>query len=69
MLEFEWVQRTRETLELNLVSDVPLDADVVNALQNRLTQELGPNMTLAVNAVPVIPRTASGKHRFVIGLV
>jgi phenylacetate-CoA ligase len=66
--QYQWVQRSLERIELNLVAPRPLDAETVASLQASIRRDVAAQMTLAVNYQEEIPRTVSGKHRFVIGL-
>jgi phenylacetate-CoA ligase len=66
--QFQWVQRALDRIELNVVTAQPLDASVQAALTETLCRKLEDRVTLLVNHVAEIPRTLSGKHRFVIGL-
>ncbi len=62
---YQFVQESPERIVLKLVSEAPPGDEVVAALQRRVSDELG--MRLEVRAVEAIARSASGKHRFVIG--
>lgn len=66
--QFQWIQRAPDRIELNVVASQPLDASVQAALSETLCRKLEDRVTLQVNRVEEIPRTVSGKHRFVIGL-
>ncbi len=66
--QFQWVQRELDRIELNVVAAQTLDASVQAVLTETLCRKLEDRVTLQVNHVVEIPRTASGKHRFVIGL-
>ncbi len=66
--QFQWVQRELDRIELNLVAALPLDTAAQAALTETLCQKMEDRVTLQVNQVTEIPRTQSGKHRFVIGL-
>jgi phenylacetate-CoA ligase len=66
--QFQWVQRAPDCIELNVVATQRLDASVQAALTEALSSRMELQVTLQVNHVGEIPRTASGKHRFVIGL-
>lgn len=66
--QYQWVQRSPACMELNVVADGPLDAPETAALQEALRREVDAGLSLVVNRVAQIPRTATGKHRFVIGL-
>jgi phenylacetate-CoA ligase len=64
--QYQFVQETPARIVLSLVSPAPLAPELASALQARLGAELDPLLQLEIRQVPVIPRTASGKHRYVI---
>jgi len=66
--QYQWVQTAPDRMVLNLVCPERLDEAVVARLAADLAREVDPAMALEVNYLAEIPRTASGKHRFVIGL-
>lgn len=66
--QYQWVQRGPDRMDLNLVAPEPLPGAVVADLAAHLRAEVDPDMALRVNYLEEIPRTVSGKHRFVIGL-
>jgi phenylacetate-CoA ligase len=66
--QYQWVQRGPDRMDLNLVAPEPLPEAVVADLAVHLRAEVDPDMALRVNYLEEIPRTVSGKHRFVIGL-
>lgn len=66
--QYQWVQAGLCRMTLNLVCPERLDARTVARLEDSLRREVDGAMALEVNYVEEIPRTASGKHRFVIGL-
>jgi len=66
--QYQWVQTTLDQLRLDLVSDRPLPGEVLQAIEARIRRELDIRMQLEVRYLADIPRTAAGKHRFVIGL-
>jgi len=66
--QYQWVQLDRNRLALNLVASQPLDADTLASLQASIRREVDAQMVLEVNYLDAIPRTVSGKHRFVIGM-
>lgn len=66
--QYQWVQTEIDRLTLNLVTEAPLSAETLSSLRDRLRQEVDAEMRLEVNYLDDIPRTAAGKHRFVIGL-
>ena len=66
--EYQWVQTHLDRLQLKLVSTAPLDAGIVPSIRDKLRRELDERMTLSIDYCDAIPRGASGKHRYVIGL-
>ncbi len=66
--QYQWVQRDCEHIDLNIVATQPLPATTVAELARRIQADISPAMTLQVHTVPEIPRTRSGKHRYVIGI-
>ena len=65
---YQWVQRDLDRITLNLVASSPLDAETLRSLEASLRRDVDAQMVLEVNYLDAIPRTVSGKHRFVIGL-
>jgi phenylacetate-CoA ligase len=66
--QYQWVQTALDRLDLNLVTAEPLSAEAVASLRASLARDVDPAMRLEVHHVDEIPRTVSGKHRFMIGL-
>ena len=66
--QYQWVQHDFDRLSLNLVAATPLSDETVAALRASLRRDVDAEMRLEVNYLAEIPRTASGKHRFVIGM-
>jgi phenylacetate-CoA ligase len=66
--QYQWVQLAPARMVLNLVSPDRLDAETISRLEQALRREVDGTMTLDVRYLEEIPRTAAGKHRFVIGL-
>lgn len=66
--QYQWVQRDLDSLVLNLVTPEKLGDAAFMSLRARIRKEVDPQMELEVNYQDGIPRTVSGKHRFVIGL-
>ena len=66
--QYQWVQRDPAHLTLNLVAAEKLGSDALAALTDKVRHLMGGNVALEVNHVAEIPRTSSGKHRFVIGM-
>jgi phenylacetate-CoA ligase len=67
--QYQFVQTGRDRIVLNLVAGAPLDTATLDSLREKVRREIDAGMTLEVNYVEAIPRTASGKHRFVISEV
>lgn len=65
---YQWVQRDLDRIMLNLVASSPLDTETLMSLEASLRRDVDAQMVLEVNYLDAIPRTVSGKHRFVIGL-
>lgn len=66
--QFQWVQRDFDRMTLNLVADAPLSAETLAGLREKICRKLEDAVELEVNTLDEIPRTLSGKHRFVIGM-
>ncbi|MCP5278979.1 MAG: phenylacetate--CoA ligase family protein [Thiobacillus sp.] len=66
--QYQWVQAAPERMVLNVVCPHRLEAGTVASMMENLRREVDPAMVLDVRYLDEIPRTASGKHRFVIGL-
>jgi phenylacetate-CoA ligase len=64
--QFQCIQTAPDQLTLNLVIAGELPADIAATLRARIASDLDPQMNFALNTVDEIPRTASGKHRYVI---
>ncbi len=64
--QFQFRQTTDDAVRLRLLASGPLGADAERGLTKRLADELG--LRLDIVYVDEMPRSASGKHRFVIGL-
>lgn len=68
ILQYQWVQVELRHMVLNLVAGQPLPSADVDGLRRRLRDDLDLAMMLDVRYHSTIPRTAAGKHRFVIGM-
>jgi phenylacetate-CoA ligase len=66
--QYQWRQVEPDRMLLSVVASPALDETMTMELQARLCAEVDAGLTLEVKHVEEIPRTASGKHRFVIGL-
>jgi phenylacetate-CoA ligase len=65
---YQWVQADLDRIVLNIVAVERLGAEILDRIRTRIRRDLGAQMILEVNYLDKIPRTESGKHRFVIGL-
>lgn len=66
--QYQWVQNELDRITLNLVADRAPDAETLASLEMHLRRDVDAQMVMEVNALDDIPRTVSGKHRFVIGM-
>ncbi len=66
--QYQWVQRDLDHITLNLVASQPLKAETLASLEADIRRDVDAQMVLEVNLLDDIPRTVSGKHRFVIGM-
>ncbi|KAF0101958.1 MAG: phenylacetate-CoA ligase [bacterium] len=66
--QYQWRQVAADRMALDLVCPAPLDANHLARLEAGLRAEVDPAMRLEVNYRAEIPRTASGKQRYIIGL-
>ncbi len=66
--QYQWVQRDLDRIALDLVTSHPLSAETLATLAANIHSDVDAQMVLEVNYQDEIPRTVSGKHRFVIGL-
>jgi phenylacetate-CoA ligase len=66
--QYQWVQHGPDRLALNLVTPQPLNAETLASLEASIRRDVDAQMGLEVNYLEEIPRTVSGKHRFVIGM-
>lgn len=64
--QFQCIQSSLDQLTLNLVVAEKLPAEIADNLRARIASDIDARMTLELNCVDEIPRSASGKHRFVI---
>ncbi len=64
--QYQFVQAGYDSMILHLVSAQPLAADTASGLEARIRADVDPGMALEIRYVETIPRTRSGKHRFVI---
>jgi len=66
--QYQWRQTAPDRMLLSVVASPMLSDEWVAGLQAGIHAEVDAGMTLEVRHLDAIPRTASGKHRFVIGL-
>ncbi len=66
--QYQWVQHDLDRLTLNLVAAHPLSAETLAVLHASIRRDVDAQLVLEVNYLDDIPRTVSGKHRFVIGM-
>ena len=66
--QYQWLQRDLDQIVLNLVTPQPLSPETLASLETSIRRDVDAQMRLDVNYLDTIPRTVSGKHRFVIGL-
>ncbi|MFZ5619775.1 MAG: phenylacetate--CoA ligase family protein [Pseudomonadota bacterium] len=64
--QYRFVQTAADRMTLDLVAAQPLPTDVAAALAARIREDVDPDMALEIRYVQAIPRTRSGKHRFVV---
>jgi phenylacetate-CoA ligase len=66
--QYQWQQVATDRMRLSVVASPELDSNILSGLRASLRAEVDAGMALEVWHVEEIPRSASGKHRFVIGL-
>lgn len=65
--QYQWLQTAPDRLVLSVVAAPALGEETIRSLQGHIRGDLEATMHLEVRHVDDIPRTVSGKHRFVIG--
>ncbi len=65
---YQWVQTDIDRIVLNLVAAQRLSSENLASIERHIRADVDEQMRLQVNYLDDIPRTGSGKHRFVIGL-
>ena len=65
---YQWVQTDIDRIVLNLVAAQRLSAENLASIERRIRADVDGQMRFQVNYLDDIPRTGSGKHRFVIGM-
>jgi phenylacetate-CoA ligase len=66
--QYQWQQIAPDRMRLSVVALPELGEGFVNDLRAAIRTAVDPGMALEIRHVEEIPRSASGKHRFVIGL-
>jgi phenylacetate-CoA ligase len=66
--QYQWVQRDLDRITLNLVAPRALSSETLASLSASIRRDVDAQMVLDVHHLDDIPRTVSGKHRFVIGM-
>ena len=66
--QYQWQQTAPDRIVLSVVASPPLSDDTAGSLQENIHRDVDATMSLELRQVDEIPRTVSGKHRFVIGL-
>ncbi len=66
--QYQWVQTGLDRIVLNLVASEKLSTEMQAKLIDKIRQAMGADVMLEVNYLDEIPRTVSGKQRFVIGM-
>jgi phenylacetate-CoA ligase len=64
--QYQFVQESPGRIVLSIVSPAPLDPTILASMRNNIQRDVDPAMDFEVHRVEAIPRTASGKHRFVL---
>jgi phenylacetate-CoA ligase len=67
--EFRIVQPTLDSVQVLVVPEVGFSSEDEHTLRAQLTPRLGPAVAIAIDRVPQIERSASGKFRYVISHV
>jgi phenylacetate-CoA ligase len=65
--QYQFVQTAPDKIVLNLVSSSRLSPETVAAMKNAIRRDVDRDMVFEIIYLEEIPRTVSGKHRFVIG--
>ena len=66
--QYQWRQTAPDRIVLSVVASPALDEAIIARLRKDIRAEVDAAIELDLRHVADIPRTASGKHRFVIGL-
>jgi phenylacetate-CoA ligase len=66
--QYQWRQTAPKHIVLTVVASPALGAETINSLRESIHRDVDAGIVFEVDHVAEIPRTVSGKHRFVIGL-
>jgi phenylacetate-CoA ligase len=66
--QYQWQQTAPDRIVLSVVAAAPLGDEAARSIQESIRRDVDATMNFELRQVDEIPRTASGKHRFVIGL-
>ena len=66
---FKIVQKSLQNTQVYLVTNELFAEENVAVIENGLKRRLGPDVSVAIERVPQIPRESSGKHRYVVSHV
>ena len=66
---YQFVQEAPDRVVLNVVTQAPLGETLAERLRESIRRDVHPQMDFQLNRVTEIPRTTSGKHRFVVSRV
>ncbi|MDD5249723.1 MAG: hypothetical protein PHY45_12090 [Rhodocyclaceae bacterium] len=64
--QYQFIQDEPGRIVLNVVAPAPLEPGIPAALRQSIRRDVDAQMEFQINYVAEIPRTVSGKHRFVI---
>jgi phenylacetate-CoA ligase len=64
--QYQFIQHDPSLIVLQVVSPTALEPALAAALQERIRRDVDPRLELRIDYVAAIPRTTSGKHRFVV---
>ena len=64
--QYQFVQNELAKITLNLHTSNELSPNLQSQLQEKISRDIDPGLSLEINPVNEIKRTVSGKHRFVI---
>lgn len=64
--QYQFIQTELDKITLNINASSDLDGRLLNAIQQKIHNDIDPDMRLEITQTDEIQRTVSGKHRFVI---